>query len=320
MPVDPVPGLISRRTPEDVQGVLDKLADSLDDVVNFGTRVIDWYSSKPQESDDVAIPLLMLLRHMLALIDATSVLVRSSAIEPATVLLRSVFETKVYLAWLLKEDTQRRALGFLVCFVQKQLKSASRLDPRTQQAKQLAKELEGTAGEGLVTEVDIAGFDFDAIRKSRESALNLPHFQEAVREFEEAKAKYTPKGRKDPPWYFLFGGKRNLEVLAAAVGMSDWYHLQYREWSDDAHASNIIQNKVTAEEGKASIVQMRSPIGVENIYFYSVTAATKAYLLVLEKYAPDKTEELRRWYSAEVQPLVTRTATGPIIKAVDSPM
>lgn len=318
MPINPVPGLISRSTPDNVQAVLDQLADSLDDVVNFGTHVIEWYEGPTEEGKDVAVPLLMLLRHMLELVDATSILIRSSAVEPSSVLLRSMFETKVYLAWLLKEDTRRRSLGYLVCYVRKQIKAAARMDPRTQQAKQLAKELEGTAAEGIIDEVEAAGFDFDAIRKRKERALKQPHFEEILHEFEEAKARYSRKGKKDPPWHFLFGGKKSIEELAADVGMSDWYHLRYRGWSDIAHASEVIQRKITAEDhGKASIEQMRSPIGVEDVYFYSATAAITVYRLILEKYAPEKVEELRKWGLEEVQPLVSRTAANPIIVAND---
>lgn len=314
MPIDPIPGLISRSTPDNVQAVLDQLADSLDNVVNFGTHVIAWFTECAPQGKDESIPVMMLLRHMLELVDATSVLVRSSAVEPATVLLRSMFETKVYLAWLLKEDTRRRSLGYWACYVRKQIKADARMDPRMQQAKQLVKELEGTAAEGIVDEVETAGFDFDAMRDRKENALEQPHFEEVMREFEEAKARYTPKGKKDPPWHFLFDGRKSLEELAADVGLSDWYHLRYREWSDIAHGFEVIQGKLIAEDdGKTSIVQMRSPLGVEDIYLYSATAATKVYLLVLEKYASEKVRELRKWYSEDVQNLVSRTAAGPII-------
>ncbi len=310
MPTEPVADLLPRHSDSEVQRILDALAESLDEVVNFGTHVFVWQNNACEGKADEVAPVSQLFRHLLEMVDAVALLVRSSSIEPSHTCLRSAFEASVQLHWILQADSDRRGMAFMAWHVHQRLKLYQRHDRSTEQGKQLAKQLEGTPYE----DIDTSQFDLAAARANLESLLQRPRYQEAAAEYERLRSE----GERNPAWYRLFGGHRTLEQLATVVGMPEWYQILYRQWSAVTHATDIITGKVLGNGGQTEILALRHPIGVESVYSFSVSLALKTYRLLMGHYDRPKLNVIRDWYIREIRDMYNSGSSASLIVAEDT--
>lgn len=71
---------------------------------------------------DAHLVILMLYRHVIEMIDAIEALLEQSVVNPAYLQLRSAFEAYLQLEWILKENTKRQAITYLVYDIRNRLK------------------------------------------------------------------------------------------------------------------------------------------------------------------------------------------------------
>jgi hypothetical protein len=95
--MNPVPEILPREINDDhLREILTQLALGLEQAVNFGTHILKWLA-EIDTSERHRTVFIMLLRQYLELLDAVSILVRQSSIDPCKILLRSMFEILLYL-------------------------------------------------------------------------------------------------------------------------------------------------------------------------------------------------------------------------------
>jgi hypothetical protein len=92
MPTKPNGDFIPRNIDDPaIQEILNQYSSSLEELVNFASHVAKWCAERIHGGEELA-PLYLSFRHIFELIDAISVLVKYSCIDPCKILLRSVFE------------------------------------------------------------------------------------------------------------------------------------------------------------------------------------------------------------------------------------
>src|SRR5882757_387006 len=111
--MSPVDEIIPRES--DVQDTLNKFAQGIDDAVNFGSHILNWDTQANNKGGDHNLAIALQFRHFLELIDANSILVRNSSIDPGKLILRGMLETYFGLEYMLEKDPIDRAMAFLVC-------------------------------------------------------------------------------------------------------------------------------------------------------------------------------------------------------------
>src|SRR6188508_643668 len=86
----------------------------LAEMVDYGTHLIPrcWASSDKRLTDVVLLPVLT--KQAVGLLDAAQVLLSAGAVNPATLQLRALFEISVYVRWIVRRDTDRRARAYYV--------------------------------------------------------------------------------------------------------------------------------------------------------------------------------------------------------------
>lgn len=311
MPTEPVFDLLPGERSDEVQRLLETLADGIAEVVRFGTHVFVWHSEASAGRRDEVVPVAMMLRHLLEMLDAVSALVRASIIEPAHLPLRSAFEAAVQIEWIIQSDSDRRGMAFMVWHAHHRIKLYRQFDRAMQQGKELAAKLTGTVYDGI----DASGkFDLPAARANMESVLIKPHYQEAAHEYH----KLQKERKRSPQWFQLFGGPDSLEQLASRVGMPEWYQILYRQWSGVAHATDVITGKLSGRDGGTAIQQLRWPGGVEGVYNFSVSLALRTFRHLIAATVPEKQNEMRDWYIREVRPLYQGISGRTIIVEGDT--
>jgi hypothetical protein len=303
----PVEGILLRKSEDKVVTFLATIADNIEETVNFGTHIFEWFNENVAGRADEVVPIVVSFKHLLDMLDAISVLIRNSIVEPAKIHLRSSLESAMTIEWILQYDSDRRAMAFMVWNLHKELKFIQKIDEQTPHGRQFKQKLKGNPGESVQPPPSI---DIEKNRQNIEALLLRPKYHEAEEEYQ----RLIVQKEKNPSWYRLFDGPNSLEELASKVGMIAWYEIFYRQWSGLVHATDLVGGKVKTTGGKTLIQKMRYPGGVEQVYVYSITIALQVYKKMLELFATSKIPVFLDWYESEVRDLYMRLNSGnPVI-------
>jgi hypothetical protein len=95
-----------------VKQIQEKFSDEiqlLQEIVDYGTHLVpSAFGSSSRQLQDI-IATSVLLKHMVEMLDAFQILIAQSAVQPASLQARSIFESAWYLDFILMEDPERRA-------------------------------------------------------------------------------------------------------------------------------------------------------------------------------------------------------------------
>lgn len=277
------------REQTDLKEVLLKFSNLIDDIVNFGTHLMKWETEKKLIGDENIVPLLF-LRNILETADAISVLIKSSSIDSSKSTLRSLLENVFGLEYLLEKDTKNRSLSFIVWITHKDLKFYEKLDEETQVGKQFKTEFKK---DRLIQNPElIKQVNYLYAKENSEELLKLPNYIEIEKEY-----KATEYKNKNPNWYSLYSGPKNIEQLAKYLNHNAMYEVMYRGYSGNVHATDIYKGKLFPNsEGTVDIIQLRNPIDAQSIAISTVNYLLMAYLAFYKIRIPEKNNEFLEWY------------------------
>jgi hypothetical protein len=247
---------------------------------------------------------IMLARHVAEEIDAASILVERGSVQPCKSHLRSAFEAELGIRYILETDHERRATGYLVKHIKDKLRTHNKVDPFTQQGKQFRKETTDPLGQGILTEIENSGFDFEKDRNRYERLLAKPEYVDVDNQWKAAKKV----SRGQPPWFSLFNGPKNVRKLAESLGRGFWYEFLYSDWSGHIHAGSSIGNigkNSDDETGQSNAFRpIRHPEEIKNVInfgtFIPCALANDLSRKFLSQIGQD---DVRRQYIETVKPL-----------------
>lgn len=245
----PVTNILPREEPVKAEKLLSKFQVSIEEVVNFGTHLLNWDIERTNGGDE-NLPIAMIFRHIVELTDSISILVGKSAIDASKPLLRSALESYLNLKYMLAEDSKSRALAFLVCNYHKELKFLEKLDPNNKaDYGQLQTKIKNE--QTLQFEFELPHISGSVNRIAQlEKLLSLPIYQDAENEYQRLRSQM-----KNPEWYRFWNGPARIEALADSVGHSMLYELLYRNWSGAIHGTDVIAGKLMGNpNGNVEIV------------------------------------------------------------------
>jgi Family of unknown function (DUF5677) len=287
----PIKNLIHRELPEDVAQLLNKFSETIDEFVNLGTNILAW-NLHPKTPGEENVAPIMLFRHFLDIIDSISILVKNSCGDTCKILIRAAFEVTLYIEYLFEDDIYNRSMAFVVADTIKQIKTATKLDPTSDEGK---KFYAYSHGENFLKNLNIAGEDvLKEFIKSKNKLLALPQFIETYRESERLKEM----GEKNPNWYRYYDGPKNIESLATHLKQKTVYEMMYRKWSGAVHGSDITIGRLTkgGVEGMVNITQLRFIKDVQESVRYALIFSLSVFRLFVAKRIPEKQNEFTIWY------------------------
>ncbi|HEY0020459.1 MAG TPA: DUF5677 domain-containing protein [Longimicrobium sp.] len=307
MPTQAVSEILPRRirgeNPE-LASILDRFGDLLDEIVNLGTHIFSWCNNAVKGRTDEVAPLILSLRHALELLDAVSILIRQSSVEPCKVLLRAFLEVLLGVTYMLQADTDRRALSFMAWYIHHRYKVLEKLDKDLPQGSDFAKRI------GL----DLPdGHDLLGGRQALLSVLNKPLYKEVEAEYQRLRAA----GKKNPSWHSFFGGPATIEQVAAQTGFTNFYEVCYRQWSGMVHGTDLFGGHVTVGPTGVELIGLRNPAEAQQLMSLALGMTLKLFKLYVDTYVPDRAEEYGRWYQREIQALYERITSDPPIIVVE---
>lgn len=278
---EPIKTILSR----DVENK--ELYDILAEVVNFGTHILNW-ELENRDLYDEDVPVIMMFRNILELLDSISILIKHSSIDPCKLLLRGLLETFLQLEYLLEKETKTRALTFIVWNTHKEIKSLTKMNPKEETYQQLNKTLQKDKLYPDNYRFPIHP-DIEKELQNSNELLKLPSYVET-----EAKYQYLVKnGKKNPNWYQIDNPKlEDIEKLAAYLKRTSFYEMIYRIYSHSIHGTDILRGKINGE----GIVALRFPKDAALITLEIINVSLSAYKTMIDKRLPHHQNENKQWY------------------------
>lgn len=272
----------------DVIEILIDFSNLIDEIVNFGTHIMKWEMDKRLVGDENIVPILF-LRNILETADSISILIKNSSIDASKSSLRILLENVFGLEYLLEKNTKDRALAFIVWLTHKDLKFYEKLNGDTQIGKQFKTEFKK---DSLIKNSEIINkIDYLSAKKNSEELLKLPIYAEIEKEYNLTESKF-----KNPDWYSLFNGPRNIQQLAKYLNHNALYEVMYRSYSGNIHATDIYKGKLLpVGKNAVDIVQIRNPKDAQSVFISTINYLLLAYKEYFSR-IPEKKLEFQQWY------------------------
>lgn len=305
----PVEKFIPRTVSSDVQKILDSFSSWLEEIVNFGSNIVSWDIEKTKGEEEILPPILF-LRNFLEYTDACSILVKQSSIEPCNTILRTLLENFLSLEYLLQEKKHERSLCFIVwnAFENRQLFLSM------DQKSVFYKKIEDAFKKDKIFH-DLKPFvlpDIELRIKNNERLLEYDKYKSTVSEYIRTKKNLN----KNPNWYSLYNGPRNVEQLADRLGFNAYYEILYRGLSSSTHGNAIIQGKVARNINYGvDIHQIRLPAGAQTVTTFCFNLSTYLFKTYIYKRLPNKISDFDDWIKS-IQSIFKALATKDLIKII----
>ncbi len=277
------------RTLADVNEHLQPWVRLIRDITNYGTNLVPRCMASSGKKLEDAIVLATLLRQAVAMLDGIEILLSNGAVYVSNLQRRALFESSIYIDWILESDTEKRAAYYYVHNLRRMRIWASRSQPGSPEWQEFSS---------VVNDFRIR--IHDEVRDSDKTkvleidrALSQPKYSAINKEFDELR-----RGKRyDSSWYapLLHRGQRNLGAISRVVGRESQYRLLYSGASEVMHASNY-GHHVKFADGKLTLFPIRLLQGFEIVLSFSLSTAIHTYMTVLKKYRPDELSNFGRKY------------------------
>jgi hypothetical protein len=298
MPTKPISIILPEAIePKEYQELLNLISSTLTELVNYGTQVVHWAAYNPKfKKPDLDVPLLMLSRHTLELADAMTALIKNSIINPSKVILRTIFESLLYIKYITTEKSEDRCRAYLVCYIKNKKNEYLKFIEGTPIHMQFKKKIES---DSLIK----GGYNPFSLPIEHQLKLKIdnldewikhPIFKDAITEYNRMKKQYDRK----PPWYLLYNGALNIEDLAKKLKLSYLYEILYRNWSEYAHASDVITGNLANDK---SFYSIRNGFDSTSVGSFSISLLVDCYKMLVEFIVPEMIPNFRNWYSREIK-------------------
>lgn len=260
------------------------------EIANYGSNLIPrCYVSSDRKIIDVVI-IGALLKHALTMLDAIEILVSQGAVFAAFVQLRSLFETRLYIAWILKEDTDRRSKQYFVYHKRDEILWVKRSIPGTPEHQKF----HGACKELLSDKAVISEEEAKAQLEDIERILDGKDLREVNAEFDRLK---VPDKNFDKSWYTPWGPS-SISDMANRLALDGEYIMFYSMLSKATHGEAFSQH-VFIDGKTLHFGSIRNLENIGMVLNLCITYAITIYQMILEKYRPGELDAFRRKYIKE---------------------
>lgn len=264
----------------------------LADIVDYGTHLIPrcWQLSSKRLTDVVLLPVLT--KQAVGFLDAGQVLLASGCVNTAALQLRALFEVSVYIAWIVRRETDRRARAYYVANLRRRLDWAKRGRPGTAEFRWFARDYRA-----IQIRNPLKDHQSEVVEEiaNVERRLAKADFRQMNRAF----ARRRGNRSHDPDWYaVLFPKKKrpSLYTLARQVDHRAQYRLIYEQGSEMMHSSRLDPH-VRVEANVMRIRALRELTDFSHIAQLLMGEAMSTYLLVLRRYRPNEADNFAKKYA-----------------------
>ena len=286
----PLLGILNREEAHALVTVhYEKQTALLRDLADYGSNlVVRAFESSTKKMAEVVV-CGVLLKQVVAMIDATEVLLSAGCGLAAFLPARAAFEASIYADWILKEDSERRATRYVVGNYRDERLWATRAIP-------------GTIEEQAMTRVtELLGYNLHAKRPevAPEAAKRLAEInrileQQDLKNIDQEYDKARGKRPRDPEWYQL-DGLASIRQVAERVGRLPEYEFFYSRGSQVTHTGSY-KDHVRFVSQQIRFVPIRHLADVNMLLNFTCSIAIGAYQKIVERYRPGEIPAFSKKY------------------------
>ena len=240
------------------------------------------------------LPLIIILLHSIELVDAIDILVKQSSIYPCYLLVRSLFETKIYIEYMLQIKTKERSLAYEYFAWQDNIK---RWEPYVKPTPELLMKMsqdKSLKGEKFPPE------NVNHIQgQIKWYQTNMEDQRMAIVVEEIAKIEdQFPKQKNNLKWYSLFPLDQTVPIcdfktLCEKLGYPGYYLLSYKYLSQYAHSQEVTRF-IRGIVDKSNLPLLRRNDEIWHVAILTSQFQTKIVDLFCE--FEKQTEQYSEWY------------------------
>jgi Family of unknown function (DUF5677) len=275
IPEDPHKGLLNDESATAfVSEQLKPWTNLLRDLASYGSHLVPRAFSSSGKTLGDAVVIGILLRQLVAMIDAIEILLCRSAVHAAALQLRAMFEASVYIDWILAGDRENKAAYYYVHNLLRLRLWAMRVQSGTAESSSFKGIMDkagvpvdqtlGDEGKKQVQEIDrvLSQAGFAAVRDD-------------LREWKKR------NGRR-PSWYSPLG-VTDLRNMSITVNKEPLYVMVYGTGSEVMHASNYGQH-VRIQSERITFYSIRNPKEFSTTVRLTATIAMDIFMKILHEY------------------------------------
>jgi hypothetical protein len=255
------------------------------EVVDHGTTLIAEIFDEESASIVRDVVVGGLLGGFVRTLDGIHVLLEAGACGAARPLGRSLLEFSFTFEWMLKEDSETRALAFDVWNLRQEIVSLRRVMKGTPEHTALVDSIKTTLGARMPS-VDLPDSATTA-SAGRIEAIEAWLDMEPQKAVNDRFAKIAAKRGSEPTHWYVGAGAANMWELVKQIGQQGRYNTFWKEWSRATHA-NDYGNSVVMREGLVILPPLRRMDGADLMVAMPLSLATATYRLAYRRFLPSK--------------------------------
>ncbi len=275
-----------------MQEVFRPQLELLEELVNYGSNLIPRaYSDAKTDTADVVV-IHNFLKQAVVLMDGIHIAATQGSVINGLILLRSLFEIKLCLEWILKKDTAYRGELFYVWQIRHKRKACLRHIPGTPEYSRFHEAAKAEpALQGISDRLPYSlGELKDQVRKYDE-ALASEKWKSINGKFESA-----ANGRSKHDWYSPEVG--NLREMSKEIGKEAQYVIFFAHYSNLTHGLALEKNIWIGKEGAQS-TSIRTIVGADELLMNTFNFSHEVFEKIIRHYRPGELVNLRRKYFEE---------------------
>jgi hypothetical protein len=264
----------------------------LADLADYGSNLVirAFNSSQKQMAEIIACGVL--LKQVVAMVDAVQVLLSAGCGHAAFLPARSAWEASLYLDWILSGDSERRASCYLVGNYRDERFWVARVTPGTPEESAFSQ-ISKSIGLDVLAERPTLVSEAERHLAEVNRVLAQPSLQAIDIEFQEVRGKR----KRDPEWYELDGMKSIREIAKTLDRLAE-YEAFYARGSQVTHTGTY-KDHVRFADGQVRFKPIRHLADVNLLLNFTISVAFGTYKRVLERYRPGEIGALTKKYAED---------------------
>ena len=261
----------------------------LEDLVNYGTQLLIRCLPKNKIEFEDSIIIGVLFKHSLMLLDSVHILIKHGSILSSQLPARGLFETLLYIEWLLKDDTKLRCKRYLVHYYLLHKMEAKLFISKLNSSKIFENSYKRTAAK-LSYDPDKSEDIANEMILKIEDMLNSEKFINIKLEFEN----YKKENHRHANWYSI-NGPSNLCDLAEKLDRGINYFIHYRHLSRIMHAM-VHEEQLDINKNTLRLKPIRNLTQIDKVISASINFILNIYVVIIKNYRPDELRTFGKKY------------------------
>lgn len=226
--------------------------------------------------------------------DATEVLVSNGAVYPAFLQARAAFEASLYIDWMLKGETNRKARYYYVSNLRNDRLWALRILEGMPEQQEFAADTQD-----LTPYVNFQSPETQQMANKQLLEIDRILKQTSFKLINKEFVTCREKKKREAFWYQFFLKPASIKRIAKDVGRSGEYVYFYERGSQATHSASYKDHVKFSKGGVITFEPIRKLSEIENLFRFTMAIVLHTYKAIIIKYRQGELQKFIRKYKKD---------------------